>query len=703
MAAVLTPTARKRRTGATGPPAASSVWYTVALVVLCIAAAVMYSWRVSEADLGNTYYAAAVRSMLQSPTNFLFGAADPAGIVSVDKPPLALWVQAASASLLGFHSWGLFLPQVVAGVLTVVALHRAVRIWAGERAALIAAAVMTLSPVTVALNRHNNTDTLLILFLVLAAWALTRGLQEDTDARRRRWLVTAAVLVGLGFNTKMLEAWIVLPAFAGAVWWGAAGLSVRTRVGDLVRSFVTLVLVSFSWSALRDLWPGEKPYMGGTVSDSAFELVFGYNGFGALLGSGQSAGGSGLNVPLAVVGLFGGAPGLDRLFSPETGGQIAWLLPLCAIVLVVVGAGAYRRAWRAEPMAAGPRAGGWVLWGGWLVTAFTVLSFTQGIFNSYYVSLLVPAVGAVAGAGLVRLWDAHRDGERTATALLAVGVAATALTAVVLVGRSPEWHGWIRWMVVALSLAALAVLAAPRLRRAGYGLALVAVAVLAGSASWSVASAASAPSSGGFPKAGPPNERFEAMRAGVLVPVDLADLPMPPVSLDRDALPTEMPAELAALTDPEFTGPVRAGGLAGHTMSAENAAVLDFARTHADGAPLTLLTEGGGLAASEFVLDSDEAVAGFGGFLGADPVPTTATLDAWKASGRLRFVLSAAPGPDRVGGIAGMGGEEARERVAWVQSNCSPVPPAAYGGSNFTAADDLPIPSYGDSVLYDCG
>ncbi|WP_407319836.1 glycosyltransferase family 39 protein [Isoptericola halotolerans] len=703
MAAVLTPPDRVRPPEAAGPLAPRDIGSRVVLALICLAAALMYSWRISEADLGNTYYAAAVRSMLQSPTNFLFGAADPAGMVSVDKPPLALWVQAASASVLGFDDWGLFLPQVLAGVLTVFVLHRAVRLWAGERAALIAAAVMAFSPVTVVLNRHNNTDTLLILFLVLAAWALTHGLRQDTDRRRRAWLVGAAVLIGLGFNTKMLEAWIVLPAFAGAVVFGVAGASVRTRIGDLVRAFAVLLLVSFSWSALRDLWPGEKPYMGGTVSDSAFELVFGYNGFGALFGSGQAAGGSGLNVPLSVVGLFGGEAGLGRLFSVETGGQIAWLLPLCAVVLAYVGAGAYLRAWHAEPWAPDPPTGGWVLWGGWLVTSFTVLSFTQGIFNPYYVSLLVPAVGAVAGAGLVRLWDAQRDGDRRALAVLVAGVVSTAVTAIVLSGRYPSWHGWVGWVAAGLALATLAALALPRSRRSGTGLVAVVATVLVGAVSWSVASAAMSPSSGGFPKAGPVNERFESMRDGVLVPVDLARLPMPPVPFDEGPSPTEIPDELAALTDPEHTGPVRAGGFAGSTMSAENAAVLAHVRARADGAALPLLTEGGGLASSEFILDSDVVVAGMGGFLGADPVPTVETLDDWKESGTLRFVLSAAPGAGRVGGIAGMGGVEAQERVDWVQASCELVPPAEYGGTEFSPTDDLPIPSYGDSALYDCG
>lgn len=671
-----------------------------ALLAICAAGAVLYTWRIAEGDFGNTYYTAAVRSMLESPTNFLFGAADPHGVVSVDKPPLALWPQVLAVRLLGFTTVALFLPQVLAAVATLLLLHRTVRRWAGEAAALIAAAVMASAPVIVVLARDNNTDTLLILFLVAAAYALTRALQAEERRPRRAWLLGAAALVGLGFNTKMLEAWIVVPALAAAYLLGTR-LPWRERLGDLVRAAAVLLPVSFAWMALRDLWPGAKPYMGGSTTDSAFELAFGYNGFGALFGTGQSAGGSGLDVPLAVVGLFGGAAGADRLFSAETGGQIAWLLPFCAVVLAYAGALAYGRAWHG-PTPGTPERGGWALWSGWLLCSFAVMSFTGGIFNTYYVSLLVPAVAAVTGAGAVLLWRRAGAGEPAARVVLAVGVAAAAATAVGLIGRAPEWHGWTRWLVAALGLLAIVLVLTPVGRRSAAGLAVVTVALVAGQSVWAVGTAAVAPVSGGFPQAGPPNERFEAMRRGEMIPATLEDLPFDaPMIAPEDDVP-ELPAELLALTEPEHTGPVRGGGFAGHELSPQNAAVLAHATAGSDDRPVTLLVEGGGLASSEFLLDSDAVVVGMGGFLGADPVPTTATLDAWLADGTFRYVLSAAPGGPRIGGIAGMGGVEAEQRVAWVATHCTAVAPETYGGTPFGVADDLPIPSYGDSTLYDC-
>lgn len=688
----------RRRRAADARASSAGGW--AALLAICAAGALLYTWRLGEGSFGNTYYTAAVRSMLESPTNLLFGAADPHGVVSVDKPPLALWPQALSVRLFGFTTWALFLPQVLAAIATLVLLHRTVRRWAGEAAALIAAAVMALSPVIVVLARDNNTDTLLILFLVAAAYALTRSLGSETERGRRAWLLGAAALVGLAFNTKMLEAWIVAPAMAAAYLLGT-GVPLRARLLDLVRAAAVLLPVSFAWMALRDLWPGAKPYMGGSTTDSAFELAFGYNGFGALLGTGQNAGGSGLDVPLAVVGLFGGSAGADRLFSAETGGQIAWLLPFCGVALAYAGARAYLRAWHG-PTPGTPERGGWALWSGWLLCSFLVLSFTSGIFNTYYVSLMVPAVAAVTGAAAVLLWRRRAAGDRVARAVLAAGVAVTSSTAVGLIGRAPEWHGWTRWAVVAAGVLAIGLIVAPAVRRHALGLSVVVIALVAGPAVWSVGTAAAPPDGGGFPQAGPPNERFDAMRRGEMIPTGLEDLPLGAPVFASDEEPPELPAELLALTEREHTGPVRAGGFAGHELSPENARVLEHAEAGSTGRPIALLVEGGGLASSEFIIDSDAVVVGMGGFLGADPVPTTDVLDAWLADGTFRYVLSAAPGGPRIGGIAGMGGVAAERRIAWVDAHCAVVPAETYGGTTFGEADDLPIPSYGDSTLYDC-
>jgi 4-amino-4-deoxy-L-arabinose transferase-like glycosyltransferase len=179
----------------------------IVLGAICVLAAVLYAWGMGADGWGNPYYSAAVKSMSASLTNFVFGSFDPLGVVTVDKPPMAFWPMVASAAVFGYHGWSLLLPQVLEGVAAVFVLHRTVRLWAGEHVALLAALVFAVTPVTVAINRDTNPDTLMVLLLVAAAYALTRSVHHPIEpGRATRWLLLAAVFLGLGFVTKMLQA-----------------------------------------------------------------------------------------------------------------------------------------------------------------------------------------------------------------------------------------------------------------------------------------------------------------------------------------------------------------------------------------------------------------------------------------------------------------------------------------------------------------
>ncbi|HTX46076.1 MAG TPA: glycosyltransferase family 39 protein [Solirubrobacteraceae bacterium] len=169
------------------------------LLGLAVLAGFAYAWNAT----GNLeiYYAAAVRSMSMSWHDFLFGAFDPAGTITLDKLPGAFWVQALSV-LFGVHAWALVLPQVVEGVASVLVLHRLVRRLAGTVAAISAALVFVVSPANVALNRGNVPDTLMILLVLLAADAAVRSIITG----RLRSLIWAGVLIGFAFQAKMLEA-----------------------------------------------------------------------------------------------------------------------------------------------------------------------------------------------------------------------------------------------------------------------------------------------------------------------------------------------------------------------------------------------------------------------------------------------------------------------------------------------------------------
>ncbi|MCK2218635.1 glycosyltransferase family 39 protein [Actinomadura sp. ATCC 31491] len=672
-------------------------WHRLALTAICLLAALLYGWSCWTWGWGNTYYSAAVKSMSASGTAFLFGSFDPAGVVTVDKPPMALWPQVVSTWVFGYHGWALLLPQVLEGVAAVFVLHGAVRRWAGPGAALIAALVLALTPVTVAINRDNNPDPLLVLFLVAAAYALTRALSPGLAPRRATgWLLLAAFLIGCGFTTKMLAAWVCLPAFLVAYLLGTAA-PWRRRIGDLAAAGGVLLVSSLWWVALVDLWPGDKPYIGGSTDGSALDLVVGYNGLGRVFGAGAGgpgggSGGGGLPgggrppgaspFPRGIVpdggappmprgggfgGMFGGSPGVGRLFNDVVGGQVSWLLPLALLIVAAAaflalrrrpGRGTGRGTGRAaEPWggSAGPAGrGGWLLWSGWLLVNAVVFSFASGIFHSYYTTMLAPAMAALVGAGTV--WLArHRLGAPAAAAAVAV----TAAWAWVLVSRDPSWHGWLRYAVPAAAVAAIAFLLTRR-RHAGPAVAAaVLIPSLLAPATWSLAYAFGPPDTNATnPAAGP--------RGG-------------------------------------FGGPARGGGPGGGAeLSAEQRRILGYAVAHSGGARIKLAVDAPATSAAAYLMNSDATVIGMGGFMGSDPAPTAGQLDRWVKAGELRYVLSGSgSGPGRGGPGGGQGA--GAERAAWISGACAVVPATEYGGTTRSGTPDRRSPFGGAQVLYRCG
>lgn len=474
----------------------------VALAAVLVLAAALDFYRLSANGYGNIYYATAVRSMLESGHNFFFVSFDPGGFLSVDKPPLGLWLQAISARLLGFSSLGLLLPQAVAGVVSVALLWRVVRTSFGPEAGVLAALALAVTPVSVITNRDNVLDGLLVPFLLAGAWALQRALRSGS----LRWLVLSAALVGLGFNVKGLEAYVVVPAFAlvyllGAPrgWW--------LRAGQLALAGVVLAVISLSWVTAVDLTPAsQRPYVGSTTDDSELSLTLGYNGIFRILGepshtppaeAPQTRASPAARVSPGTLTVLAGVraytvtrsepakkqsatqdpiqgfPGPWRLFQPALGGQLSWLLPLALIGLLAALRLPSRRrrmpgewrellSWRLNR-----RQQGYVLWTVWLLAAGFVFSFSR-VLNVYYLSVLAPAVCAVAAGGMIALWHAYLAGGRR-TWLLPLAVLMTGIEQAVLLGAAPNWNAWLRplVLVVTLGLAAMLVVlrVSPRLAR----------------------------------------------------------------------------------------------------------------------------------------------------------------------------------------------------------------------------------------------
>jgi len=413
----------------------------VALVFLAGLAGLSYGWAANRDPL-EPYYAAAVRSMSLSWHNFAFGAFDPAGTITLDKLPGAFWVQALSVRVFGFHTWAVVAPQAVEGVLTVLVLYHAVRRLAGRTAGVIAAGIVVVSPATVALNRGNIADSLMILLLVLAADAVSRAIIRGNQG----WLVLAAVWVGLAFQAKMIEAWMVLPAFGLTYVISAPGSWLR-RVRHLMVAGAVAGLVSVSWiTAVSLVKPSSRPYVDGTHHDSVYEQVFVYNGFGRF----------GDQTPLQLLdkslgtGIAAKPPAVapNRLLRGDLGRDIGWFLP-AALMLAVWGIASRRRQPRGDPLRAS-----FLLWGGWLATLAVVFSLTTTI-NNYYTAALTPAVAALIGTGVAAAWVQPRSAVRRRIGLATVTAGTVAYAAWLVATGSTDVPGWLILAVIAVGGAAI--------------------------------------------------------------------------------------------------------------------------------------------------------------------------------------------------------------------------------------------------------
>jgi 4-amino-4-deoxy-L-arabinose transferase-like glycosyltransferase len=307
-------------------------WARPGLLLLLAATALLYTWNLAASGYANSFYAAAVQAGSHSWKAMFFGSLDSGNSITVDKPPASLWVMDLSARIFGFNSWSLLLPQALEGVAAVGLLYATVRRISGHGAGLIAGAMLALTPAAVLMFRFDNPDAMLTLLLVAGAYAVTRAL----EAASARWLMLAGSLVGFAFLTKMLQGFLVLPAFA-LVYLIAAPTSLRRRIGHVGLATVALVASAGWWVAIVSAWPaGSRPYIGGSTNNSVLNLVFGYNGFSRIFGGSAGAGGgTGGGATTAAAGSsFGGATGLSRLFSSEMGNEISWLLPAALVALV---------------------------------------------------------------------------------------------------------------------------------------------------------------------------------------------------------------------------------------------------------------------------------------------------------------------------------------------------------------------------------
>jgi 4-amino-4-deoxy-L-arabinose transferase-like glycosyltransferase len=636
----------------------------------------LHFYGLDQEGWANQYYAAAVRSMLTSPYNFFFASFDPGGFVTVDKPPLGLWIQAISAMVFGYSGWSLLFPQALCGVLSVALTYHLVKRVFGAPAGLVAALVLALTPINIAANRNNTMDSTLVFVLLLAAWAVSLA----AESGKLRWLMLCALLVGVGFNVKMLQAYLVLPAFY-AVYLLMSSITWWKRILHLGLASILLAVVSLSWAVVVDLIPADqRPFIGSSHDNTVMELIVGHNGAARLFspgrgGPGPDDGGQAnqpppdgnpnqtqpFSGPLGqpgqppIVGQppQGGAPGVGgpsapnsgpgnetgdkgvfRLFNEQLGGQASWLLALAGIgFLAVVIRTPLANPLRREHQAA-------LLWGVWLITQVAFFS-VAGLFHRYYLEMMSPAIAALAGAGLVGLWNDFANGKRLGW-LLPFALMVNALIEAYILSHFESWAGWIAVGVVGVS--ACAAIALIVWCGIGWG----------STRRWAMA----------------------VLIVGVtalLVPPAIWSL-TPVIGRGDSGLP--------------YAGPELLRGGRPRTNAQQAETLITYLQSNRSDEKYLVATLNANTAAP-IIIATGEPVMALGGFSGGDQILSTDELAALVAEGEVRFFLLPV--------------QENRQTdlIRWVTGSCQSVPSSAWQSS--PAIPSGPGPGGGPVQLFDCG
>ncbi len=630
-----------------------AIWAVIAAMIL---SAILHFWKIDTIGDSNAYYTAAVEAMTQSWHNFFFAAAEPGGSVTVDKPPLGLMIETVFALVLGVSGFSTSLPNILAGILSVPLMYHLVKKHFGELAGVVAALVMALTPVVFAADRNNTMDGMLTFVLLLAAWAFIKAVETG----RARWLFLGAVIVGLGFNIKMLQAFLPLPAFLALYFFGAK-IGWLKKIGLLSGALALLVAVSLSWALIVDSVPAEeRPYIGSSQDNSVMGLILGHNGTARLFGrrggnqptlpAGQGTGpafdgpdgfnpytspDAGANPPGLAYRPQGqggggsmfsnetGTPGVFRFFEPPLGAEMSWLLPFALVSLFIL---LFQSKIRL-PVESGAHLG-LILWGGWLMTCVVFFSAVSGIFHAYYAVMLAPGLAGMVGGGFGVLWQMRS--RKWSGWLLAV---AAVLTIVFQIHLAWQFGVTAFWQPLALTLAALGTIlwmaglfqASSFWPRAAYSVLLIAMLLVP--FAWS-ALTVSRGADANLPAAYGVSGRGGGQRPA-----------------DAGAANNDRPAVQPAANDDHAAGDALLAFLEANTQDVEYLVAVPSSQVGA-----------------RYVIATGRPVLYMGGFSGGDPVVDAADLAEMVANGELRYVL--------YGGGQRNGGQDI---LNWLAVSCSVV------------------------------
>ncbi len=647
----------------------------LALAAVMLTSLFLNFYQLGQHGFGNLFYAAGVRSMADNLHNFFFVAYDPGGFVTVDKPPLGFWLQTLSVKLLGFTPFSIFFPQALAGVLAVLVLFYLVSRHFGNRAGLLAALALALTPLSVATARNNTIDSVLVLILLLGAWATMLA----AETGRLRWLLLSATLVGLGFNVKMMEAYLVVPAF-GLLYLLAAPHRLRRRCGHLLLAALLLLAVSLSWASAVDLTPAsQRPYVGSSPNNSEISLAFGYNGVDRLLGRfGWNNSGTKAEVDMpsstslddsasvsASLASRGGAPpqggrhgfGTDapgpwRLFNQALGGQISWLLPLALLGILAL---AWQRRFHPRK---DRQQQALVLWGVWLLTLGVFFS-VAGFFHAYYMTTLAPAICALAGIGVVVMWQDYQRANWRGW-LLPLALLATAAEQIHFILSNPAWGAWLIPLIASVCALVTLVLCGGRLLS---------------------------------------RERYAVRRLWPALTLGLAVLLLTPV------IWSAVPALQNTANRTPSAGPGPQNDFARDDAASASPSLLHYLEMQ-QGHTTFLVAAPSSQAANTLILATNRPVMAMGGFAGRDPILTPNQLAQMVAQNKVRFFLLNNPAQEatfahghiinsaqRAGAAFSWFTRNSQPALTnWIRQHCAVVPAKQWQANNNADA----------SRLYDC-
>jgi 4-amino-4-deoxy-L-arabinose transferase-like glycosyltransferase len=700
-------------------------WARPGLIAVAALAALIFTWGAFHTAVNN-FYAADARSMSMSWKNFLYGSFDPAGSITIDKLWGFLWPQALSVKIFGYHAWALALPEAIEGVISVLVLYRLARRWTGRSdVALLSAGLFTLTPIVAATFGHSGLeDNALTMCLILATDAFQRAVNQG----RLRSLALCGFWVGMAFQTKMVQAWTVVPVFA-LVYLICAPHPLLKRVWHTAVFGAVTTVASLWLMVIVTLTPAaDRPFIDGSNgTNSIFNMVFVYNftsRFGSL--SSSSGGSSGGGVP--------GTSDWGKLFEASFGSQIGWLYPVAVIALVF----GLIKTWRAR-RSDGVRAG-YLMWGGTL--GITALAFSAGtIPHSQYMTVLAPGLAALSAAGIVGLFRAFRDDERTGW-LLIVAITCTVAWATKLSYENTVFLSWLPPLVIALGLASILLLLAYRVRRVGkllaVGVVLGTTAMVATPAAWALSTfdtsagyngtninAAAGPYSGQFGVSGTTGGRSGGAPGGSGHGFGGGTGGGPGGSSSSSGTKGGFPGGSSgssgtsggpgssSSSGSSSTSGAPSGGFPGSSSSSSSGSsssksgapsgttgggggsmpggsgtslttaeqdLLTYLKAHQDGATYLMAVMSSG-DAEDYVANAGASVLPIGGFSGADGYPSLAAFKTLVEKGELKYVLLSSSGSGG-GGMGGSSSSSTSAIEAWVKANFTAVTSSAYGGSS---------------------